>query len=128
MTRSHALELLNTQPAEGLRATAALIRETARAATPGPWEPSPKNEAVIAPEAETSWLGAEDWYGGQPVAESLSEADRAHVLAWQPRKVGSGTDLMPLISAETRHRQYDVTGLRRNEHGDVVFQLKDAEL
>ncbi len=41
---------------------------------------------------------------------------------------GSGTDLMPLISAETRHRQYDVTGLRRNEHGDVVFQLKDAEL
>ncbi len=100
MTRSHALELLDTQPAEGLRACAALIRETARAATPSPWEPSPKAEdVVIAPEAVMSAQAYEILYGGQPVAASLSEADRAHVLAWQPRKVLPVADLLEHTAA-----------------------------
>jgi len=97
---NHALGRLDTQPAEGLRACATLIRETAQAATPGPWEPSPKAEdVVIAPEAVMSAQAYEILYGGQPVAESLSEADRAHVLAWQPRKVLPVADLLEHTAA-----------------------------
>ena len=48
------------------------------------------------------------------------------LVAELPTDDGGEPDWLPLVSAETRHRQYDVTGLRRNEHGDVVLQLKDV--
>jgi hypothetical protein len=101
---AEALSLLDSAPAAGLRATAAAIRERAQAATDGPWERSPGSEAVIAPEhaCEDGHTAAHltRWYGGWPVCESISDTDREHVLAWQPRTAVLVAALLDRVAGE----------------------------
>lgn len=60
-TVTDLLALLDTDPSAGLHGTAALIRERAQAATPGPWHVSP-------PDAPDDMQGV-IWAGQATVAE-----------------------------------------------------------
>lgn len=81
--------------AELLRRAAALMRERAEAATPGPWRDSyvdgNRYAALVADKPHPDrpkpsaggWAWDED-YGGCVVGESLMAGDRAHIASWHP--------------------------------------------
>lgn len=79
--------------AERIRRAAALMRERARAATPGPWRDSTVDDnrygALVAdqPHPDRKKGGGWDWeasYGGCLIGESLMAADRRHIASWDP--------------------------------------------
>lgn len=105
--RDTILALLATDPPAGLKAAAQLIRETAQAATPAPWKPSPQaSDAIIAPAAAE--LGPDTvtdymrWYGGRPLGESIAAAGRAHIVSWSPPPALAVADWLQEVGAWPR--------------------------
>lgn len=76
--------------AETLRRAAALMRERATAATPGPWHvcESPEwhedsDQAICGPSHEPTALMAEEWYEDED-GEPTAAIDAHHIASWHP--------------------------------------------
>lgn len=100
--------------AETLRRAAAKIRETAQAATPGPWWANP-----IASEAEV------DVYAGTGTSEDIAVADGAyradaeHIATWSP-------DVAELVAETLELASYDVWYPVSNDEPEPVYDRPDA--
>jgi hypothetical protein len=85
--------------ASTLRAAAALIRERANAATPGPWVTTGKADrygglvSLSAPADEEEI----DGYGGTLIGETLRRGNRAHIASWPPAVAFAVADLIDTI-------------------------------
>lgn len=68
--------------AELLRRAARRIRETAQAATPGPWEMKPRTERPIATEVRHT--GTAGTVARMASPDETAEDDAAHIALWHP--------------------------------------------
>ena len=85
-----------------LRRAAALMRERAQAATPGPWEVAPASEPYFR---QPSVLAREQGINEEWVAECKSERnhgreDAAHIASWSPAVALVVADWLDLIARE----------------------------
>lgn len=80
--------------ADTIRRAAAVMRERAEKATPGPWIDSGRYGAVIAPELPAP-AGCDE-YGGAVVGESIDPADREYLVPLAPEFLVAVAELLEL--------------------------------
>lgn len=86
-----------------LRETARMIRETAQAATPGPWLTLPEdgcfNPVVAIRHTSISLLAPGEWVAETGPACGRGNQDAAHIASWSPPVALAVADLLDSIAA-----------------------------